>query len=382
MQDAGFEAYIVGGGVRDQLLNLHPKDFDVATNAHPEEIKKCFKRALIIGRRFRLVHVYFNRYDFVEVATFRKEQTSVGKNGMIARDNLFGSFEQDAFRRDFTVNALYYDPTHQKIFDFMQGMEDLKHKVLRLIGKPSVRLQEDPVRILRALRISNKIGFVIDEVTLKTIPKMIPLLAHVAGGRLFDEYQKLFLHGEGGKNFVSLQEWGILPYLFPMLPQALQDRKAAKMVNAALRNTDERCKTGKTINPGFLIAVFLWHSLHTHQAILAKSCSKREAYLKAVKEVLKTQTTITNMPGHFVEMIEQVWALQRLLEQRHPSKVLGLLASNRYRAAYDFLLLRAEIGEVKSDLPKWWDQLYKMQEPERLKFLGLPAQVDRDHAAH
>lgn len=379
LQDNGYQAYIVGGGVRDQLLNLHPKDFDIVTNALPEQIKKLFNRALIIGRRFRLVHVYFSRYDFVEVATFRREQnfvskqinSSVKKNGVVARNNLYGTLEEDAFRRDFTVNALYYDPTHQKITDFNEALQDVKNKVLRLIGKPAVRLREDPVRILRALRISNKISFKIDDLTLKAIPKFIPLLKDIAGGRLFDEYQKIFFHGDAVKNFKTLEEFGILPYLFPTLPVTLQNDKARAMILHALGNTDERYKADKTINPAFLISVFLWFNLQERQKELAKKHSKREAYSVAVRGILKEQTQVTNMPGYLVDFIEQVWGLQHQLERCNKNKALHYLKHPRYRAAYDFLSLRSELGEIKKSVPAWWDKLYLMPIEERVAFLEL-----------
>lgn len=377
LQRHQFEAYVVGGGVRDQLLDLHPKDFDVVTNARPEQIQQYFKRALIIGRRFRLVHVYFGRYHFVEVATFRKAKTFVArrlqsvfkKPRAVLRDNPYGTLEEDAFRRDFTVNALYYDPTHHRILDFTGGMEDIQNKILRLIGKPGARLQEDPVRILRAFRIANKIGFMIDAVMLKAIPKFIPLLAEVAGGRLFDEYQKLFLHGQALQNFKTLREFGVLSYFFPHLDQACQDEKTLKMITSALQNSDARYKEGRTIHPAFLISVFLWKTLKERQAVLQQSQTKRQAYLLAVREVLKEQTKITNMPGYLLEFIEQVWNLQRQLELKIKDKAEQIVKHPRYRAAYDFLLLRAESGEVKNSLCQWWDALYKMSPEERANFL-------------
>lgn len=377
LQEKGFEAYIVGGGVRDQLLSLHPKDFDIVTNALPEQIKKLFNRAIIIGRRFRLVHVYFSRYEFVEVATFRREQTfmvkqiqsSVKKSGVVARDNVYGTIEEDAFRRDFTVNALYYDPTQQRIIDFNEAMQDVKNKVLRLIGKPSVRLREDPVRILRALRISNKIGFKVDEATLKAIPKFIPLLKDIAGGRLFDEYQKIFLHGDAMRNFNTLEEFGILPYLFPSLPETLKNEKSRLMITSALTNTDLRYQAGKTINPAFLISVFVWPALLERQKALQKNRSKREAYATAARALLKEQTAVTNMPGYLAEFMEQVWNLQHQLERCNKSKAQHFLKHPRYRAAYDFLVLRAELGEVKKSTASWWGHLYEMSEEDRKAFL-------------
>ncbi len=245
-------------------------------------------------------------------------------------------------------------------------MQDSKAKVLRLIGKPSIRLREDPVRILRALRISNKIGFRIDEATYKTMPKFIPLLSEIAGGRLFDEYQKLFLHGDGLKNFASLKQLGILPYLFPHLEQTLQNSKAARMIELALKNTDARIQAGKTINAAFLVAVLLWQTLIDRQVVLRQHKSPREAYANAVAEVLKEQLKITNMPGHLPEFIQQVWGLQRQLERPVRSKVLSILTHPRYRAAYDFLVLRGEVGEVDLAVCSWWNDLYDMTEADRL----------------
>jgi len=326
-----------------------------------------------------LVHVYFGRYEYVEVATFRKAQTFLSKtlkpsrqkNGIVARDNAYGSIEEDAFRRDFTVNALFYDPAHHKILDFNNGIADMQKRILRLIGKPAIRFQEDPVRILRAFRISNKLGFKIDDATLKAIPKFIPLLQEVAGGRLFDEYQKLFLYGHAKQNFDTLKEWQILPYFFPNLSTALEDKKAEKMIECALKNTDQRCQIGKTINPAFLIAVFLWLDLKHAQIKFEKHHPKREAFVKAMREVLKKQAQMTNMPGYLLDFISDVWSLQRVLERRNKPKALDILKKPRYRAAYDFIQLRAEAGDVKPGIANWWKQLYEMNDDERAQFLGL-----------
>lgn len=378
LQKQKYEAYIVGGGVRDQLLNLHPKDFDVATNASPEQVKKCFQRCIIIGKRFRLAHVYFSRYEFVEVATFRKDhsfathhsEASTRKGGIISRDNVYGSIEDDVVRRDFSVNALYYNPSTHEILDFCEGLPDLKARVLRLIGTPAERLREDPVRILRALRIGNKIGCTIESASLKAIPKFVPLLRSISGGRLFDEYQKIFLHGQAEKNFNSLVDFKILPILFPYLPETLKDKASAEMIKRALRNTDERYYAKKTINPAFLISVFLWGALFSVKQDLLKKMPPRAANQEAVTVVLKTQTQITNMPRYQVEVIEDIWYLQRQLEQRRSKKVLEIVNHPRYRAAYDFLLLRSEIGQVKSSLCEWWHRLYLMSPEERSAFVA------------
>lgn len=368
LQQHKYEAYIVGGGVRDQLLNLHPKDFDVATNASPEQVKKCFQRCLIIGKRFRLAHVYFGRYDFVEVATFRKDhsfathhsEASTRKGGIISRDNVYGSIEDDVVRRDFSVNALYYNPTTHEILDFCDGLPDLKARIIRLIGKPEERFREDPVRILRALRIGNKIACTIEPATLKAIPKFVPLLASISGGRLFDEYQKILLHGQAEKNFNSLLEFKILPILFPRLPEALKDKDAAQMILSALRNTDERYYAKKTINPAFLISVFLWHNLPRGGRGAAE----------AMTAVLKEQARVTNIPRYQGEVIEDIWHLQRHLEHHRKKKILDTLQHPRYRAAYDFLLLRSEIGEVKPSLCEWWNRLYLMSDDARADFVN------------
>jgi poly(A) polymerase len=377
LQKQGFEAYIVGGGVRDQLLGMHPKDFDIATNAEPAQVKKCFNRCIIIGKRFRLAHVYFGRYDFIEVATFRKDHASAKhhgdavtkKGGLIARDNVYGTLEDDAIRRDFTLNALYYNPANHELIDFSSGMMDLEHKILRLIGKPQARLREDPVRILRAIRIANKTGCVIDETMLKAIPEHVPLLQNISGGRLFDEYQKLFLHGQAVLNFNRLAHFKIIPILFPILPTMLHDKSCAEMVDAALKNTDLRASAKKTINPAFLIAVFLWHGVQAEKKALKGRLSPSKAYRTAAESVLKAQTQVLNMPRYLSDVIYDIWALQRPLELRRPTKILETVQHPRYRAAYDFLLLRTQIGQAKPSLAAWWEKFYLMNEEERHAFV-------------
>lgn len=378
LQSHGYQAYIVGGGVRDQLLDLHPKDFDVATNARPEEIKRCFERCLIIGKRFRLAHVYFTRRDFIEVATFREDHRFAKhhtdavkrKGGIIARDNVFGDIESDAVRRDFSVNAIYYDPIKEQLLDFCGGIEDIQARILRLIGSPQARLQEDPVRILRALRIANKIGFEIDPMTLKAFPAAIPLLNSMAGGRLFDEYQKIFLHGQGEKNFRTLQSYSILGILFPSLPATLQDSTSEKMIVSALKNTDLRYASQKTINPAFLIAVFLWPVLQVQRQKWREELGSQKAFQEAVSLVLKEQAAVTNMPRYLLDVIQDVWRLQRPLELRRSNKILDLLHHPRYRAAYDFLVLRSQIKQVKPSVCEWWNRLYLMSDEARLEWIS------------
>ena len=370
LQAHGYQAYIVGGGVRDHLLGLTAKDYDVATNAHPEQIKKCFQRCLIIGKRFRLAHVYVNRKDYIEVATFRagheqakhKDEARVKQGGIIARDNVYGTMEEDALRRDFTVNALYYDPVQDLVFDFSDGLLDLQHKTLRLLGTPEQRLTEDPVRILRGLRIAGKLNLEIEANLLATIPKYLPLLAEMSNGRLFDEYTKLFLHGAGLNNFLSLQAFKIFPYLFPQTALCLPEAWFFSMVEFALKNTDERFLLGKTIHPAFLIAVFLYAPLLLQTKKLLKSMTKKQAFVHAVDEVLKQQVKTTSMPNYFSQMVRDVWSLQRALELKRKSKILDILQHPRFRAAYDFLLLRVQAKEANANTAAFWTEIQSLDD--------------------
>ena len=389
LKQHGFQAYIVGGGVRDQILKLNSKDFDVATDAHPEEIKKCFSRALIIGKRFRLVHVYFNRRDYIEVATFRadhqhaqhKSDAQTKKGGIIARDNVYGTLEEDAFRRDFTVNALYYDPIRGKVFDYCDGIPDLKAKVLRLIGKPHLRFKEDPVRILRALRFANKMGFTIEEKTLRAIPEDLPMLAEISGGRLFDEYTKLMLYGQAYKNFCTLRDFKALVYLFPFTLECLEESWFIQMINLALENTDERFYQNKTIHPAFLIAVFLHAPFLRNFQTLTKSMSRKQAFQDAMDMTLKAQSKHTSMPNFFSQMVRDVWSLQHALELRRKNKVIEILRHPRFRAAYDFMLLRADVGKVNQSIAKFWTEVQTLEEATLLAQFSPPEKIKKPDKA-
>lgn len=373
LKDHKYQAYIVGGGVRDQILGLHPKDFDVATDAHPEAVKKCFQRALIIGKRFRLVHVYFNRRDYIEVATFRaghqhaqrEHDAHTKKGGIIARDNVYGTLEEDAFRRDFTINALYYDPIRGKLLDFCEGVPDLKAKVLRLIGKPHLRFKEDPVRIVRALRFANKLGFTIEEKTLRGMKQDLPMLKEISGGRLFDEYTKLMLHGQAYKNFYTLKDFSALEYFFPYTLAHLEEKWFIEMINLALENTDERFYQDKSIHPAFLIAVFLYAPFLKNFQALARNMSKKQAFVESMDQTLKAQAKYTTMPNFFSQMVRDVWSLQHALELRRKNKVVDILRHPRFRAAYDFLLLRTDAGQVSKGAEAFWTEVQTL-EPEEL----------------
>lgn len=397
LQDAGFEAYIVGGGVRDLLLGKHPKDFDVATSAHPEEIKNLFKNCRLIGRRFRLAHVFF-RNHIIEVATFRADHTQADHEemgsstdaGLILRDNVFGTIEEDAYRRDFTINALYYDPASEEILDFTGGLADLKSRTLRLIGIPEKRFQEDPVRLLRAARFVGKLNLQIEPETLEAMNGARALLDHASSSRLFDEYSKLFLYGHAKEVFSALASLNLLNFLFPNLALLGVEPKVTQIIDRALLNTDARIEEGKSINPAFLLAVFLWHPMLIKQEQYQSQSNlpAYEAYLNAVNDVLSEQVNAIAVPKRFTEVIREIWQMQYLLEKRRPRQVISLLHHKRFRAAYDFLLLRAEVGEVSLELADWWTSIQGLTisaQKEKIRelsdlFLSTPASVSGSRA--
>ncbi len=377
LQEAGFEAYIVGGGVRDQMVGLKPKDFDIATNATPEEVKSVFDNCRLIGRRFRLAHVFFRRH-IIEVATYRRDHTHAKgeqeaqqhHSGMITRDNVYGTLEEDAVRRDFTINAIYYDPTHQQIVDHCNGFKDIKGHTVRLIGNAVARFQEDPVRILRAIRIANKLGFRLASDLKKAIPQTIQGLYHVPAARLFDEYIKLFLHGKGQLNFDTLQHFSAFEVLFPLTQTYLAQPECKNLISLAITNTDKRYDQNKPINPAFLIAVFLWFPVQARkQALSQADMTYSDAAIKAASEVLSKQLQHTAMPKRFTAVIREIWLLQNRLERRRPRQIIALLEHARFRAAYDFLLLRQATGEVPESLTQWWTKIQEVDWPQRLKLI-------------
>lgn len=363
LQNAGYTAYIVGGGVRDLLLGLSPKDFDVATSATPEQVKKLFSNCRLIGRRFRLAHVFFRRH-IVEVATYRgdhskadhEQQAYKADDGIIMRDNVYGTLEDDAWRRDLTINALYYDPVKEEILDFTGGMEDFHNKKIKLIGDADMRFQEDPVRILRALRFMAKLSFTLDPATEKAIQPDLALLKKISPGRIFDEYMKLFLHGSSVPTFELLQQYGLTEYLFPQMAERLNNGHILKMVKQALANTDRRVNEGMSINPAFLIAVFLWSTVgDQHQKLMKEHFSQSDAFNKAVSETLSQQMQATAVPRRFSRTIREIWSFQYILERRRPRQVMPILHHKKFRAAFDFLLLRSQFGEVSKEVADWWE---------------------------
>ncbi|MBM7125971.1 polynucleotide adenylyltransferase PcnB [Dyella flava] len=362
LNEAGYNAYLVGGAVRDLLLGGHPKDFDVATNATPDEVKKLFRNCRLIGRRFRLAHVVYGN-EIIEVATFRgtsDEQREGDRHivdGRIVRDNVWGTIEEDALRRDFRVNAMYYDVSDFSVRDYVGGMEDLQDRVLRLIGDPATRYREDPVRMLRAARLAAKLDFHIDPEASAPFAELGPLLSSVAAARLFDESLKMFLTGHGLKSFHMLEECGLLKFLFPATARALKrgDRALRSLIEQGLENTDARISEGKSVTPAFLFAVLLWGEVrdlaHTWST-LGKDAT--DAWSRAAAHVVAEQCQRVAIPRRFTITMEEIWSLQPRFEQIQRKKVFRLLAHPRFRAAFDFLLLRSAESPAISELWQWW----------------------------
>lgn len=380
LNEAGYDAFLVGGAVRDLLLGGQPKDFDVATNATPDEVKKLFRNCRLIGRRFRLAHVVFGP-EIIEVATFRgtgEEEGSEGErhivDGRILRDNVWGSIEEDALRRDFRVNAMYYDISDFSVRDYVGGMQDLQDRVLRLIGEPATRYREDPVRMLRAARLAAKLDFSIDAAAAAPFAELGPLLLEASSARLFDESLKMFLAGHGLKSFRMLERCGLLQFLFPATARALErgDEALRALVEQGLANTDARVAEGKSVTPAFLFAVLLWGEARdvAHRQI---ACGKdaNEAWARAAMQVVAEQCQRVAIPRRFTFTMEEIWSLQPRFEQIQRKRVLRLLTHPRFRAAFDFLLLRAHESPAIRELGLWWD--HAQQLPHDTLAAALPA---------
>src|SRR5688572_16502498 len=356
LRDAGFSAYVVGGAVRDLLLGIRPKDFDVATDARPEQVKPLFRRALIIGRRFRLVHVMMGP-ETVEVATFRSadgDTSEKDEHGRVLRDNVYGTQEGGALRRDFTVNALYYDPATEEVVDFHGGLADLKKRVLRVIGDPETRYREDPVRMLRAVRLAAKLGLTLDAATREPIRRLAPLMERVPPARLFDEMLKLLLSGHASACLRQLREVGLHKGLLPLLDVILEQPLGERFVTLALAQTDERVLAERPVSPAFLFAALLWHEvLAAWKARVARGERSVTALEYAMDEVLDTQCAKLAITRKLTATMREVWVMQPRFEQRS-ARAYRLLESPRFRMAYDFLALRAASGEVPAEIEAWW----------------------------
>ncbi len=373
---AGFEAYLVGGGVRDLLLNQQPKDFDIATDAKPEQVRKLFRNCRLIGRRFRLAHIYFGQ-DIIEVATFRGDHTkgsaAHGKTqaGLIIRDNVYGSLEEDAWRRDFTVNALYYDLRDESLLDHTGGFAHLQAKQLHIIGEPIKRYREDPVRMLRAARFAAKLDFVVDKQSSEPIKKQSEQLKNIPSARLFEEFLKLFLSGHAQKTFEHLVTYQLFDYLFPLTAKHLNNPEFKQFIQIALRNTDNRLNTGKSVNPAFLLSVLLWQPVQEAAKIYRRQrLSEAEAQEQAIYDVLKLQSHHLAIPRRFTTTMQEIWSMQRLFNRRHDKKVYRLMSHERFRAAYDFLLLRGEVDKNMQPLAAWWEQFVTSDESTREQLLA------------
>ncbi|RDI99788.1 polynucleotide adenylyltransferase PcnB [Dyella solisilvae] len=368
LNEAGYQAYLVGGAVRDLLLGGHPKDFDVATNATPEEVKKLFRNCRLIGRRFRLAHVVYGP-EIIEVATFRGTGEEEGEgdrhivDGRIVRDNVWGTIEEDAIRRDFRVNALYYDISDFSVRDYVGGVKDVEDRVLHLIGDPATRYREDPVRMLRAVRLAAKLNFRIDAAAAKPFGELGPLLADAAPARLFDESLKLFLAGHGLKSFHMLEQTGLLKFMFPATARALKrgDQALRELIERGLANTDARVLEGKSVTPAFLFAVLLWGEVrdlaHTW---ITKGVESSAAWERAATRVVAEQCQRVAIPRRFTLTMEEIWALQPRFEQVQRKRVFRLMTHPRFRAAFDFLLLRAAESPAISELGQWWDHAQQL----------------------
>ncbi len=381
-----YEVYLVGGCVRDLLLGYEPKDFDVATNASPEQVKEVFRNCRLIGRRFRLAHVHFGR-EIIEVATFRgsdngnSNHQKVDQDGRLLRDNIFGTIEDDVWRRDFTVNALYYNIRDFSVFDYTGGMEDLSAGVLKLIGDPVTRYREDPVRMLRAIRFAVKLGFSLDASSEKPLFELAPLLSSIPAARLYDEALKLFLSGKGLQTFEMLRHYGLFSALFPQSDQCLNSEKCdfpRTFIAKALENSDNRIAEGKSVTPYFFLSTFLWESVQ----IIAKQKIRQGneesiAYQNAASEVLSKQVKSISMPKRITQAMREVWLLQLRFNKRVGVRPYRLLSHPRFRAAYDFLLLRAETGDVEMELAQWWTQFQFASESEQKKMTRPPAKKSR-----
>ncbi|OGS80570.1 MAG: poly(A) polymerase [Gallionellales bacterium GWA2_59_43] len=373
LQAAGFQAFVVGGAVRDLLLDRVPKDFDVATDATPEEVKRVFRRSRIIGRRFRLVHVMFGE-EVVEVSTFRSmieaEDAETDEHGRLLRDNQFGDQEQDAARRDFTANALFYDPTTQEIYDYHRGYDDTRNQLLRMIGDPATRYREDPVRMLRAVRLSAKLGIKLDAATAAPIAKMKDLLDNVPEARLLDEVLKMLLSGHSVECIQHLRKMHLHHGLLPLLDVILEQPVGEKFVMLALRNTDERLGQEKPVSPAFLFAALLWHEVLAAWHLLQQQGERPiPAMHAAMDEVLAKQRAQLAIPHRHDAVMKEIWLLQIRFDQRSGQRPFRLLEQPRFRAGFDFLLLRCASGEVDQELGLWWDEFQEASAERRDEML-------------
>lgn len=392
LNKSGYEAYLVGGGVRDLLLGREPKDFDIATNATPEQIQKLFRNCRLVGRRFRLAHIMFGR-DIIEVATFRgshdesadSHAAKRSQSGMLLRDNVYGTIEEDAIRRDFTINAFYYSAKDFTVRDYCCGMADLKDNTIRLIGDPELRYREDPVRMLRAIRFAAKLNMTIEPETLKPIHALGHLLKNIPAPRLFDESLKLLQSGHGYASYVLLRQNNLIAPLLPLVAKLStpeQNSYMERMIVQILKNTDARIEQDKRVNPAFLYAAILWYPLTERAQALSQESglAYHEAFSIAANEILDEQCRATAIPKRITSIILDIWYLQLRLPKRIRKRTYSILAHPKFRAGFDLLELRAEIekGEL-SALAEWWEAFQhapQAQQDAMLKSIGTGSRTN------
>jgi poly(A) polymerase len=387
LNKGGFDAYLVGGGVRDILLGLKPKDFDIATNATPEEIKGLFRNCRLIGRRFRLAHIVFGR-EVIEVATFRghhentpstssKDKTTSKQSdqGMLLRDNIYGTIDEDAERRDFTINALYYSTKNFEVFDFANGVKDIQDKVIRLIGDPETRYREDPVRMLRAIRFATKLDMTIEKNTSAPIKPLAPLMANIPAARMFEEFLKMFISGKAIANFEQLRAYNLFQYFFPAVDQALNEKDdlLARFVILAMGNTDKRINNDQRVTPAFLFAAMLWYPLQKYiqQLNASTQLPPQDVFFAALNEVMPEQQRSISIPKRFQAMMKDIWILQEKLPRRDGKRAFASFEHPKFRAGYDFLLLRAEIENTPEliELAQWWTDFQEVSVEARTQMV-------------
>ena len=375
LKRSGFQGYLVGGCVRDSLVGIKAKDFDVSTDATPEEVKKIFRASRIIGKRFRLVHV-FSRNELIEVSTFRantsKKDDGSGvvkdSEGKILRDNVWGTLEEDCIRRDFSINALYFDPIENKLCDFHNGLQHIQKKILVSIGDPLIRFEEDPVRSLRAIRFSSKLDFKISNDVKDAIYQKGHLLGNISNARMFDEFCKIFLTKKALNNFNKLDSFGVLKYLINT-DNYVENSFGLRFQHAALINTDNRLKASKSVTPGFLIAALLWPKLI--DASKDKGSLNLRKFFRSMDRIIREQQVLTAVPRKFHGYIKDIWSLQLKLETRLGHQPYKILNHPRFRAAYDFLLLREEAARDSQGMGAWWTEFQKVNRPGKIELLKL-----------
>ena len=371
LQDHGFQAYLVGGCIRDLLLRKTPKDFDIATDAHPEEVRELFRNSRIIGKRFRIVHVRFGR-EIIEVTTFRgphadEYDENHSDSGMTLNDNVYGTFEEDVFRRDFTMNAIYYEPQGKEIIDLADGTADIESQIIRTIGDPASRLREDPVRMLRAIRFQAKLEFGLESDLQSSIRSLGYLIQDVPPARLFEEVLKLFLSGYGTAAFDAMLENEIYGWLFPDSKRSMENNATEELVRLALTSTDQRIATKKPVTPAFIYAAVLWYPfVDEKQRLEQEGEITYAAAHEAANNVISKQQLFTSIPKRFSGPMRDIWFLQSRLPSRFGQKPDRTMEHKRFRAAYDFLLLREQAGEKTEQLGEWWTEYQEATEERKL----------------